>query len=56
MVLNYVYKNIKKNVHLASISGGTDIVSCFVGNIYSSSVNSGEIQNNGLGMDTACIF
>ncbi len=49
----YVYRNIKKNVHLASISGGTDIVSCFVnGNIYST-VNSGEIQNNGLGMDTA---
>ncbi len=49
----FVYKNIKKNVHLASISGGTDIVSCFVnGNIYST-VNSGEIQNNSLGMDTA---
>ncbi|MDC3162481.1 AMP-binding protein, partial [Candidatus Pelagibacter sp.] len=49
----FVYKNIKKDVHLASISGGTDIVSCFVnGNIYSA-VNSGEIQNNGLGMDTA---
>ncbi len=49
----FVYRNIKKNVHLASISGGTDIVSCFVnGNIYST-VNSGEIQNNGLGMDTA---
>ena len=26
----YVYKNIKKNVHLASVSGGTDILSCFV--------------------------
>ncbi len=49
----FVYRNIKKNVHLASISGGTDIVSCFVnGNIYSN-VNSGEIQNNGLGMDAA---
>ena len=48
---NYVYKNIKKNVHLSSISGGTDIVSCFVlGNIYSP-VFSGQIQNNGLGMD-----
>ena len=48
---NYVYKNIKKNVHLSSISGGTDIVSCFVlGNIYSP-VISGQIQNNGLGMD-----
>jgi len=47
----YIYKKIKKNVHLASISGGTDIVSCFVlGNIYSP-VISGQIQNNGLGMD-----
>ena len=26
----YIYKNIKKDVHLASISGGTDILSCFV--------------------------
>jgi len=48
---NYIYKKIKKDVHLSSISGGTDIVSCFVlGNIYSP-VISGEIQNNGLGMD-----
>ena len=48
---NYVYRKIKKNVHLTSISGGTDIVSCFVlGNIYSP-VISGEIQNSGLGMD-----
>tara|TARA_B100000029_G_scaffold443551_1_gene462692 strand:- start:1707 stop:3662 length:1956 start_codon:yes stop_codon:yes gene_type:complete len=48
---NYVYKKIKKNVHLASISGGTDIVSCFVlGNIYEP-VRLGEIQNCGLGMD-----
>jgi acetoacetyl-CoA synthetase len=48
---NYIYEKIKKNVHLSSISGGTDIVSCFVlGNIYSP-VISGEIQNRGLGMD-----
>ena len=47
----FIYNKIKKNVHLASISGGTDIVSCFVlGNIYSP-VISGQIQNNGLGMD-----
>ena len=47
----YVYNNVKKNVHLASISGGTDIVSCFVlGNIYQP-VYSGEIQGNGLGLD-----
>ena len=30
----YIYKNLKKNVHLASISGGTDIVSCFVLGIF----------------------
>ena len=47
----YVYKNIKKNVHLSSISGGTDIVSCFVlGNLYQP-VILGEIQNKGLGMN-----
>ena len=47
----YVYKNIKKNVHLSSISGGTDIISCFVlGNLYQP-VISGEIQNKGLGLD-----
>ena len=47
----YVYKNIKKNVHLMSISGGTDIVSCFVlGNLYQP-VILGEIQNKGLGLD-----
>ncbi len=47
----YVYENIKKNVHLSSISGGTDIVSCFVlGNLYQP-VISGEIQNKGLGLD-----
>ncbi len=47
----YVYQNIKKNVHLSSISGGTDIVSCFVlGNLYQP-VNIGEIQNKGLGLN-----
>ena len=47
----YIYKNIKEDVHLASISGGTDIVSCFVlGNLFQP-VRAGEIQNRGLGMD-----
>ena len=47
----YIYNNIKENVHLASISGGTDIVSCFVlGNLFQP-VNVGKIQNKGLGMD-----
>ena len=47
----YIYNNIKKDVHLSSISGGTDIVSCFVlGNLFQK-VYLGEIQNKGLGMD-----
>ena len=47
----YIYNNIKKDVHLSSISGGTDIISCFVlGNLFQP-VYSGEIQNRGLGMD-----
>ena len=47
----YVYKKIKKNVHLASISGGTDVVGCLVlGNIFSD-VYSGEIQGESLGID-----
>jgi len=51
----YIYKYVKKNVHLASISGGTDIISCFVlGNVYEP-VISGEIQNKGLGMDVSVL-
>ena len=47
----YIYNKIKKDVHLSSISGGTDIVSCFVlGNLFQP-VYEGEIQNRGLGMD-----
>ena len=47
----YIYRKIKKDVHLSSISGGTDIVSCFVlGNLFQP-VYAGEIQNRGLGMD-----
>ena len=48
---NYVYESIKKNIHLASISGGTDIVSCFVTGNPKMSVYSGEIQCAALGMD-----
>lgn len=46
---DYVYATIKEDVHLASISGGTDIISCFViGNVLSP-VWRGEIQGAGLG-------
>jgi len=47
---DYVYEHIKPDVHLASISGGTDIVGCFVLGIPTEPVWRGEIQGPGLGM------
>jgi acetoacetyl-CoA synthetase len=47
---DYVYDDIKKDLHLASISGGTDIVSCFVLGDPTSPVWRGEIQAPGLGL------
>ncbi|RVC75314.1 acetoacetate--CoA ligase [Mesorhizobium sp. M4A.F.Ca.ET.022.05.2.1] len=46
----FVYDGIKTDVHLASISGGTDIVSCFVLGVPIEPVWSGEIQGPGLGL------
>jgi acetoacetyl-CoA synthetase len=46
----YVYRNIKQDMHLASISGGTDIVSCFALGNPAAPVWRGEIQTPGLGM------
>ncbi len=46
----YVYRAIKTDLHLASISGGTDIVSCFVLGDPTQPVYRGEIQSAGLGM------
>ncbi len=47
----YVYDNIKKDVHLASIAGGTDLVGCLVlGNLFSN-VFKGEIQGQSLGIE-----
>ena len=47
---DYVYEVIKKDVCLASVSGGTDIVSCFVLGNPILPVYRGEIQCRGLGM------
>ena len=47
---DYVYDHIKRDLHLASIAGGTDIVSCFVGGNPAGPVWRGEIQAAGLGM------
>jgi acetoacetyl-CoA synthetase len=48
---DFVYRSIKDDVHLASISGGTDIVSCFVGGDPTGPVWRGEIQAPGLAMN-----
>ncbi|XP_037600114.1 acetoacetyl-CoA synthetase [Cebus imitator] len=46
----YVYRCIKSSVLLGSISGGTDIISCFMGQNVSIPVYKGEIQARNLGM------
>jgi acetoacetyl-CoA synthetase len=47
---DYIYQNVKRDVCLSSISGGTDIVSCFVLGNPAGPVWRGEIQAQGLGM------
>ena len=47
---DFVYERIKRDLQLASISGGTDIVSCFVGGNPTGPVWRGEIQAAALGM------
>ena len=48
---DWVYSNVKKNIQLSSISGGTDIVACFVHGNPCLPVKRGEIQCPALGMD-----
>ncbi|WP_047043359.1 acetoacetate--CoA ligase [Vibrio mexicanus] len=50
---DYVYEHIKADLHLASISGGTDICGCFVLGNPISPVYRGYCQAAGLGMDVA---
>jgi acetoacetyl-CoA synthetase len=50
----YVYNEWKKDVQLSSISGGTDIISCFMLGSPMLPVYRGEIQCRGLGMDVDC--
>ena len=47
----YVYESIKADLHLASISGGTDLCGCLVAGDPTGPVRAGEIQAPGLGMD-----
>ncbi|MEM2489114.1 MAG: acetoacetate--CoA ligase [Thermoplasmata archaeon] len=50
----WVYENIKNDLHLNSISGGTDINGCFAIGSPLLPVNEGEIQSPGLGMKIKC--
>jgi acetoacetyl-CoA synthetase len=47
---DYVYERVKRDVQLASISGGTDIISCFALGNPAGPVWPGELQARGLGM------
>ena len=46
----YVYRDVKQDVCLSSISGGTDIISCFALGNPIGPVHAGELQCRGLGM------
>ena len=48
---DYVYRQVKADVHLASISGGTDLCGCLVAGDPTAPVWSGEIQRPALGLD-----
>mgnify|MGYP005990337167 CR=1 FL=1 len=48
---DYVYRDWKEDVQLASISGGTDICGCFMGGVPTKSVYQGELQGAQLGLD-----
>ena len=52
-VFGYVYDSIKEDVHLASISGGTDIMGCFLLGSPTLPVRAGQLQMGGLGMEVA---
>ncbi|MEQ1690743.1 MAG: acetoacetate--CoA ligase [Gemmatimonas sp.] len=47
---DFVYRDIKRDIRLCSISGGTDIVSCFALGDPTGAVYRGELQMRGLGM------
>ena len=49
---DYIYESVKNDVHLASMSGGTDICGCFVASVPTLGVHRGELQGPCLGMAT----
>jgi acetoacetyl-CoA synthetase len=51
----WVYDTVKRDVHLAGICGGTDIISCFILGNPNLPVRAGEIQCKGLGVDVVAL-
>ncbi len=51
---DYIYQSLKEDTCVSSISGGTDIIGCFMLGNPTMPVKRGEIQCLGLGMDVAC--
>lgn len=51
---DFIYREIKKDLHFNSIAGGTDINGCFSSGNPLSPVYSGELQSPGLGMKIEC--
>ncbi len=47
---DYVYRAVKRDVRLSSISGGTDLLACFAGGSPITPVRRGELQVRALGM------
>lgn len=54
-LFDYVYEHVSPHVHLASISGGTDICGCFVLGVPILPVRRGEIQGPALGLDVRAV-
>ena len=52
---DYIYADWKPDLHLASISGGTDICACFLGGVPTLPVRRGELQGAMLGMEIATL-
>ncbi len=50
---DYLYRDWKSDLHVASISGGTDICGCFLGGVPTLPVRRGELQGPMLGMAVA---
>ncbi len=51
----FVYEHVKSDVHLASMSGGTDLCGCLVAGNPIGAVHAGEIQAPGIGLDIGVI-